>query len=68
MKVAALQMAMRLQGGASAELCANTGRCSREENRAGGGVGGGGQTKAETPNSASAWFWVRSRLGTLDRL
>ena len=41
MKVAALQMAMRLQGGASAELCANTGRCSREENRAGGGVGGG---------------------------
>ena len=45
MKVAALQMAMRLQGGASAELCANTGRCSREENRAGGGVGGVGRPR-----------------------
>lgn len=35
MKIAALQMSMRAQGGASAELCANTGRCSSEENRAG---------------------------------
>ena len=35
MKIAALQMAIRAQGGASAELCANTGRCSSEENRAG---------------------------------
>lgn len=35
MKIAALQMAMRAQDGASAELCANTGRCSSEENRAG---------------------------------
>lgn len=40
MKIAALQMAMRAQGGASAELRANTGRCSSEESRErGAGLG-----------------------------